>query len=108
MTESTRELFIADVLNVTWDSPSIAYWAKAGKRRDSIVETDVPNPRRFKLNAALVEAGLAKLHDRKFKVSDDLRGRILCAEVLCDGGMIDSDAADVIIQAGCFGEIIYG
>jgi hypothetical protein len=61
------------------------------------------------VTTATVERGLKLLtQDTKISLRSDLRKAVLLANVTNDGGEIDADAADCVVQAGIFGEIIYG
>lgn len=60
------------------------------------------------INRAVIQKGLARLADKDFKVRDDIRKTALAGSAMNDAGDIDAEIADVIVQAGLFGEIIYG
>ena len=56
-----------------------------------------------------VKRGLKLLtQDTKIGLRKDLRAAVMVANISNDAGEIDSEAADCIIQAGIFGEIVYG
>lgn len=61
------------------------------------------------VTVATVKRGLKLLtQDTKVGVRQDIRKAILLANIDPDNGDIDAEAADVIIQVGIFGEIVYG
>lgn len=55
-----------------------------------------------------VRKGLAHIRNGETNVNKRLSGLIMVAERDSDAGDIDSEAADCIIQAGLFGQIVYG
>lgn len=62
----------------------------------------------LEITVETVARGLGLIKSPEFGVNSRMRGEILVADVENDAGMIDSDDADVIVQAGLFGEVIYG
>ncbi|HTE60369.1 MAG TPA: hypothetical protein VK631_08445 [Solirubrobacteraceae bacterium] len=56
----------------------------------------------------IVEAGLAKLRSGECSMNSLMRGAILAADAENDAGQIDAYDADAIVQAGVFGELVYG
>lgn len=61
-----------------------------------------------KLDRALIEKGIQKvINDDEFVVNSQIRQWIYIANFENDACTIDSDCADVIVQAAIFGEIIY-
>ena len=55
-----------------------------------------------------IELAIARLIDGTVSVCSSIKDDIRSAITEKDYGMIDAYAADVIIQAACFGSIIYG
>lgn len=51
-----------------------------------------------------LQKAINQIVGKKVRVSDDIRRWIASG----DPGMIDADAADVIVQVACFGEIVFG
>ena len=49
-----------------------------------------------------------KIQGGTVKINPQVLADILLGDNLNDAGVIDSTAADCIIQAGLFGEIVYG
>ena len=62
----------------------------------------------FTLDKELIRKGIAKVFDPGFEVREDIRKSVIDAYNTQDAGDIDAEAADVIVQAAVFGEIIYG
>lgn len=66
------------------------------------------------LDAEVVMLGITRLLSGEAQVNDTYLGYILtdvlanAADPTDGGGMIDSSAADCIVQAGIFGEVVYG
>lgn len=104
-----------DILTDAVETGAIRYWA-ATEGRISITrdpETSEVTRLEFKaynddstlvtftLTPASIQAGVNKVLENTFQVRDDIRDSIVTAD-------IDSEATDVIVQAFCFGEIIYG
>jgi hypothetical protein len=56
----------------------------------------------------VVAKGIALIVSGKTSVFDALRRQIAQADRENDAGEIDADGADVIVQAGLFGQVIYG
>jgi hypothetical protein len=67
-----------------------------------------PDEPTFELTTKLIADGIRTALKPNFKVNQTIRGYIYRAVVNNDSGDIDSTAADVIVQAACFGEIVYG
>jgi len=55
-----------------------------------------------------VAQGIAKLQSGDIQVNSELLGWILAGNAKNDGGDIDAEAADIILQAALFGELVYG
>jgi hypothetical protein len=118
--------FCSDIMCTALEG-GIGYWAQADKivqsdeedcmlhyvscklaaLNDDETDFDWSNPYTLDFNA--IRRGVERVLHPDFSVRSDIRGWILAD--LCDqerGGMIDSEAADVIVQAALFGEIVYG
>jgi hypothetical protein len=61
-----------------------------------------------RITRAVIQRGIGKVADKDFRVRDDIRKNILAGSAMNGAGDIDSECADVIVQAGLFGEIVYG
>lgn len=55
-----------------------------------------------------VQLGIQRLLDGSVPIDSIIRGYVFSAVIERDAGHIDADAADCIIQAGVFGELIFG
>lgn len=62
----------------------------------------------IKVDAAKVLAGYKVCLKKDFKLRQDIKDAITRSVMDGDGGDIDSDAADVLIQAALFGTLVYG
>lgn len=60
------------------------------------------------INCDLIARGIGRIVRREVGVNSTIRGYILYGNAENDAGEIDADAADVIVQAGLFGELVYG
>ena len=56
----------------------------------------------------VIQAGIDKVKSGAIELNKDILKAILVADVINDAGDIDSDAADCIVQAALFDEIVYG
>jgi len=55
-----------------------------------------------------IARGIGKIRDNEFGINSQIRKWITEGDRENDAGMIDADAADCIVQAGLFGELVYG
>ena len=110
-----REEFVKDVLTTAIECDGCGYWGRWGNvTRDAkgnvtsftVVRESTKN--RLDVTPATVEAGIHALKQKGFAVRDDIRRNVLFADVMNDATDIDVEVADVIVQAGLFGEIVYG
>lgn len=62
----------------------------------------------YLVNAGVIKSGIKALRSGKAKVNSRILGWIVEGDNENDAGNIDADAADCIVQAGLFGEIVYG
>ena len=62
---------------------------------------------RATLDIELIKKGLEKVLSDDFQVNKQYRNMIMVAVYDKDAGQIDSVCADIIVQAGLFGEIVY-
>lgn len=124
-----REQFLRDILCTAVEGGT-NYWAQVSgiKREGYRADAKVGEPgfsdwsyvgytlhdmqedgKKHRVTSATVERGIKLLtQDTKVKLSENLRKSILLANVTLDGGDIDSNIADCIVQAGIFGEVVYG
>ena len=113
----TRNDFLKDIF-ITAIEGGINYWCIVKNYRWNcedfsckVIEYDEDtdsHKNRYNLNAAVIEQGILKVKERSFQVNSDILAYILLADHNNDAGDIDSICADVIVQAGLFGEIVYG
>lgn len=106
------------------ESPAIAYWVVRAFdiKRAKFAESDMPDfpwcyefkiededGKVFTVNTNTIRDGLRRVCDSSFRVNSAYREMIM-SELMQDlsGGDFDSDCLDVVIQAGLFGEIVYG
>jgi hypothetical protein len=59
------------------------------------------------LNRMVMQAGLDKLLSKGFEINHSILHRIIDGVRDDDAGHIDSEAADVLVQASMFGELVY-
>lgn len=96
----------------------IGYWSQAqdvgpfGSRGNCTIRefderTGEPCGEPINLIAA-IRAGLSKARDPEVQINDQIRGWIVAGDCTNDAGDIDADCADVIVQLGAFGRIVYG
>ncbi|MGO4302193.1 hypothetical protein [Cupriavidus sp. RAF12] len=110
--------FLKEVLTTAVEG-GISYWAQATgpAERDSdhnVIQIELEpseGPDEFEkklVTAHTVAAGIEKVMSAGFSVNPQIPSDILQALGANDTGYIDAMDADVIIQAGLFGEIVYG
>jgi hypothetical protein len=113
-----RTDFLATVL-VTAVEGGIGYWCEARnfwwdydddhKFTTASVEVREEEATAWrKVTLATIERGIRRVGSPDFEVNNEWRGWILAGSVTNDTGVIDSDAAETIVQAGLFGELVYG
>ena len=124
MVTSSRERtgFLADIL-VTAAEGGINYWALMrnyrweqdadGNLTMASVEIETrpknPGPSVWQtVSEETIELGIARVKQPGFQVNRDNLANILVADRENDASEIDSEAADCIIQAALFGEVVYG
>lgn len=112
-----REYLIEDIAETALFG-GIGYWAKAsqvseyGDRDRCRIEefderTGKPYGDGWNLKIAITD-GLAKARDPEVQLNPQLRKEIVSCDIANDGGSVDTELADVIVQLGCFGEVKYG
>lgn len=112
--------FLADIL-ITAVEGGINYWAQV----ESYTHSRGPEYTRAMLTPADGEAGgwpakhvvldttvvltgLQRVLGHKVGCGEEVMNWIVSGSLNDDAGEIDADAADVIVQAGIFGELVYG
>ena len=116
--EVTKE-FCSDVLIIASEG-GLNYWAERVRVTDDaddqlresisfIREDDESYPaERFTVNHEDVVRGIQKLLNGEVHVNAAIREYIHRGVITNDAGNIDSDAADCIVQAAAFGDVVYG
>ncbi len=61
-----------------------------------------------RVDGEAIRVGIQRIMDGDVGVSDDIRNHIVRGVLEGDAGEIDAIGADCIVQAGVFGELIYG
>ena len=99
----------AEVRNYKWSEDTVHHRMLDAtvELRSEIPRTDEPEPW-FKVNLDTIDLGIQRLQSADFRVNPNLMGLILAANRDNDAGDIDADAADCIVQAALFGELVYG
>lgn len=73
-----------------------------------IQDSEDDDPKPVTVDHATLALGISRILNNDVKVSDDITQYILRAVTEDDAGDIDATAADCIVQAGIFNEIVYG
>lgn len=60
------------------------------------------------IDAETIRVGIQKILDHEISINDVVFTYIVDGVLEADAGNIDAEAADVIVQAGLFGQIIFG
>jgi hypothetical protein len=108
---TARQEFIHDIAETALHG-GIGHWAVAeqtgewGTRDDCTVRCRESGEAFGLLRA--VRFGLMVAGRSGIKINPGIRRDIVMSNRANDGGGIDATAADVIVQLGCFGEIVYG
>lgn len=106
------------------ETPAIAYWVVRAFdiKRAKFPSSSLPDfswAYEFKLededgkvytvNVDTIRDGLKRVSESSFKVNSSIRNYIM-QEIFADlqEGNFDSDCLDVVVQAGLFGELVYG
>lgn len=116
-----REQFLADVLVSIVEDGGYNGWRRiiggtyryepAAEAFVSIREIGDGNPEESALHDVtpdVIAEGIAKMQRGEIQVNSELLGWILAGSAKNDAGDIDAEAADCILQAALFGELIYG
>lgn len=89
---------------------ALAYWAR-GEIVDGVQWIwDMEEPEeKWKLDAEVVEKGIERIvSDPDFRLRQDIKNQIFAANLDKDAIHLDADGVDYIVQAGIFGEAVYG
>ena len=117
-----RTEFLSDVL-ITATEGGINYWAQVTKRRwerrgpdgyeGAVMDVGLRDledgDKLHYVTHEMLEKGIALIlsTETRFQVREDLYRMILLGHYKNDAAEIDAEAADVIVQAAIFGEIVY-
>ena len=81
---------------------------------NALIQCDTIDPRcpddegQYRVTIEVIEKGIKALKSGEAKVNSTILGWIVEGDNENDAGNIDADAADCIVQAGLFGEVVYG
>lgn len=117
---NARENMLSDIIICAVEGGT-GYWATADRYRHdantytpdavpaSVLLEEMEGDARIELNVVAVENAMFRIaHDFAFEVNKAIRKAVIYALITNDAAEIDSDDADVIAQAACFGKIVYG
>lgn len=96
-----------------WSCAHVYQWKDANGEEDhtgfcAVIEIEDEDDLRT-ITAPVIEAGYLAIVERRVKVCDSIYKAIVLGWADVDGGgYVDADAADCIVQAGLFGEVVYG
>lgn len=110
---------LIELVNQAIETPAIAYWIDQASdiKRAPEGKFDYNYCYRFlikadgdtlEINVDTIRKGIQAILDGNVELNPMIKGYITNALANNDLGYIDSDALDVIIQAGLFGDIVYG
>lgn len=114
-TATITDQFAGDVLTTAVEG-GCSYWASVRDviRDDSLTvisasfrEAEDTSADRMKITLASIAEGIRRVLTPGFSVRDDLRALIAHAATENDASNIDAKAADVIVQAAAYGEIVF-
>lgn len=123
MERDLSEQFFYDVMCVCVESNAITYWARIFHvnrldtlditefmiaERETSFEGVTAGDERWVIDSEQIAAGIQMILDGKVLVADYIRDYIVRAVTEADAGDIDSVAADCIVQAVVFEELVYG
>lgn len=105
-----RNEFLTDIIDTAFEG-GINYWAEfsteIGSNKIRDYDDEGPVGEWIEVTPGLVEKGIAAVKEPSFQVREDILTAILLSDRNNDAGEIDIEAADVIVQAAIFGEIVY-
>lgn len=117
---TARATFLQDVLVAAVEGGT-GYWAQVSGYRWSddnpetgqatfhVLDDDgIASGDRHLVNLETIATGISRIVQNDVQVRADLRAVIAEASRENDGGLVDADAADVIVQAALFGQVVYG
>ncbi len=103
--------FLSDIKIVALEG-GINYWAKIlsyNKDTKEHLIQDIESTDRWYINNEVIFKGLLRiLTNPEFQIASRIKQYIVNGVIEKDCGHIDAEAADCIVQAGLFNEIIFG
>jgi len=88
---------------------AIGYWAREAILGDTrYIVIDDEDGREYTVTPELLQTVMIDVALRKYDLHDGIVNATRLAVFDKEYGEIDSDAADVLIQIACFGEVVYG
>lgn len=109
---------LIEVVNQAWETGAISYWASFAddcKRKEvdgynacyefTCFDAEDDERKPLLVNVNIVKAGIEAVLNRKVGVNTDIYAGVWAG---VSSGVFDTDAVDVIIQAGLFGDIVFG
>ncbi len=116
--DAQRQRFLADIIIGAVEGAT-GYWAQVSVYRHDCppaetiatlheIEPEDPGEPGKQLSTGTIASGIQTIARPGFRVRADLLAVIQEADLINDAGLLDAEAADVIVQAGLFGEIVYG
>lgn len=109
-----RIQFLADIICTAVEGGT-GYWAQVSNYRwdcepelTTATLHDMEDGKTYPLTIESIADGIAKVIDPEFKVRSDIEQYVYHANRENDGGDIDAEIADIIVQAHIFGKIVYG
>lgn len=117
--KTSREEFLDDV-TITAIEGGIGYWSVCHSYKwddepevTAVIQefdegTGEPYGDKITVNRALIRKGIKQVISGEAGVHESMVKLIAGASAANDGCDIDADAADVIVQAAIFGELVYG
>jgi hypothetical protein len=114
-----RQRLLADILIGAVEGGT-GYWATVSDYQHSgpVADTsatlreiepgDDEHPDGREVTTETIEHGIQKILDPYFRICTHLRAAITHAHHEGDAGGLDAEAADAVVQAGLFGQIVYG
>lgn len=123
---ATRKSFLCDVFTTALEG-GIGYWSVAheyhwaaaaeGIEQDldgfyAIITDEEADPEQhvtLRIDADVIARGLRRIADGEVQISPDIRAQVMLLNATNgEDGDYDSTTADCVVQAGLFGEVVYG
>lgn len=103
----SRKDFINDILDDM--EYACSYWARGVRKGDTwdIWDMEIPDET-YVVDAEVIEKGIEAAKSFEYKLNEDLKKDIFMADNNNESVYLDAVTVDVIVQAGIFGETVYG